>query len=97
MVPFLGLWELVIGLMLVIPGAQRIGVLLIALRLPGTVIALIVKYPQCFDGSILIPTMQGQYLLKELTLLGAALVIGGTVRAEGNHHLHHRRRLRSKA
>lgn len=82
MVPVLGVWEALIGLCLVLPHLQRIAILLLLLRLPGTILAMVYNYPLCFDGSIFTPTIQGQYLLKELTLLGAALVIGGTVRQE---------------
>lgn len=80
MLPILGVWEVLIGLTLIIPGVQRLAISLLAFRLIGTFLALIFKYELCFDGNLLIPTIQGQYLLKELTLLGAALVIGGTVR-----------------
>lgn len=82
MVPFLGIWEVAIGLFLIFPGLQRFAVLLLALRMPGTLLALILKYEQCFDTWILFPTIQGQYLLKEFTLLGAALVVGGTARSD---------------
>ena len=81
-VPLLGLWEVSIGLMLIIRGVQRLAILLLVIRMPGTLLALILKYDLCFDSSIFFPTIQGQYLLKEFTLLGAALVIGSTARAE---------------
>ena len=80
MVRFLGLWELAIGVFLLLKGTRRIAILLIVLRVPGTLLALILKYDVCFEGNIFLPTLQGQYLLKDLTLLGAAFVLGGAVR-----------------
>lgn len=82
MVPFLGIWELLIGICLILPHMQRIAILFLLIRLPGTLMALLYHYDLCFTGSLLSPTIQGQYLLKEISLLGAALVIGGTVRQE---------------
>ena len=90
MVPILGLWEVLIGFFLLVPGGHRVAILLMVLRLLGTGAALILKFDVCFENTILIPTIQGQYLLKEITLLGAALVIGGSVRNHGsaNHGSH---------
>lgn len=81
-VPFLGWWEVVIGSTLIAPRCQRLAVLLLFIRMPGTGLALMYHYDACFSGNVLTPTIQGQYLLKEISLIGAALVIGGTVRRE---------------
>ena len=81
-VPALGLWEALIGMCFLVRPLVRVAILLLFLRFPGTLLALLLSHEQCFDGSLLVPTIQGQYLLKELTLIGAALVIGGTVRWE---------------
>ncbi len=80
-VPFLGAWEVAIGVSLVIPSLHRVAVFLLLTRLPGTLFALFFKMEVCFDLQTMVPTTQGQYLLKELTLVGAALVIGGHVRS----------------
>lgn len=80
MVIVLGLWEAMIGLCFLIRPLNRIAVTLLIVRLPGTALALILKFDECFEGNILVPTIQGQYLIKDLTLLGAVLVIGSTVR-----------------
>lgn len=81
-VPVLGWWEVLIGLCLVIPNAQRLAIFLLAIRLPGTFLALYYHAHECFESNIFIPTIQGQYLLKELAIVGAALVIGGAVSLE---------------
>lgn len=79
-VPCLGWWELLIGIGLILPRLNRMAILLLLVRLPGTFMALVYHYPACFTDSIFFPTIQGQYLLKEFTLVGAALVIGSAVK-----------------
>lgn len=75
----LGFWEAVIGACFLVRPAIRVAILLLVVRFPGTLLALVLSYDECFGRSVLVPTIQGQYLLKELTLIGAALVIGATV------------------
>jgi uncharacterized membrane protein YkgB len=85
MVRVLGGWEIAIGVALLIRPLHRVAVLLLLIRLPGTLLALILLPDVTFAGSPLVPTPEGQYLLKDLALFGAALVI-----AEAG--LRHRRR-----
>ncbi|MDJ0976712.1 MAG: DoxX family protein [Planctomycetota bacterium] len=82
MVPLLGWWEAAIGACLLVRPLNRIALALLAIRLPGTVLAFFVLPEVCFDGSVLIPTPEGQYLVKDLVLFTAAMIIGGTVRRE---------------
>jgi uncharacterized membrane protein YkgB len=82
MVPILGWWEVAIGATLLFPATVRISIVLMAARVPGTVLALVLKPDVCFFGAPWAPTPEGQYLIKDLMLLGAAMVIGGSVRAE---------------
>lgn len=79
-VPILGFWEVGIGICLLFHPLLRLAIALMLIRLPGTLLALVIKFDECFDGSVLTPTIQGQYLLKDAALLGAALVLGSTVR-----------------
>ena len=52
----------------------------LALRLCGTMIAFVAAPRDViFHHVPWAPTIQGQYLVKDVCLLGAALVIGGTV------------------
>jgi uncharacterized membrane protein len=81
-VPILGIWEILIGVFLVFKNRLRLAVLLLLLRIPGSFLALIYHFDECFSGSFFIPTIQGQYLIKELTLVGAALIIGSTIKYE---------------
>ncbi len=81
-VPLLGLWEASIGVCLIAPSFVRVALLLIAVRLPGTLLALVVKSDVCWTSTPLVPTIEGQYLIKDFTLFAAAMVIGGTVRRD---------------
>jgi uncharacterized membrane protein YkgB len=85
-VPLLGAWEAAIGACFLFRKLNRIAVLLLAIRLPGTLLALVLRQDECFQGSVLLPTIQGQYLLKDVAIMGAALVIGATVRHERGKH-----------
>ena len=81
-VPILGLWEVAIAICLVIHPLARLAILLLAIRLPGTLLALVLRADVCFVEFPLVPSVEGQYLVKDILLFGAALVIGGTIREE---------------
>lgn len=78
-VPILGIWELLMGILFINRMTAKFAIFLFFLRLPGTFLALIYHWDKCFSGSVFVPTIQGQYLLKELTIVGAALIIGSTI------------------
>lgn len=88
-VPILGLWEALIGACLIIRPLVRIALLLLAVRLPGTLLALLIMHETCFQAAPWAPTVEGQYLIKDLMLFGAAMVIGGTVRSEPEPGMRH--------
>lgn len=81
--PFLGLWEIAIGVCLADPlrlagrsaWLTRVGIALLALQMPGTFMPLVLLPERCFDG--LAPTLEGQYIIKNLVLIAGALVLGG--------------------
>ncbi|MEM9372356.1 MAG: hypothetical protein AAGA55_01815 [Planctomycetota bacterium] len=87
--PVLGWWEVAIGLCLLDPvrlfGGRawltRLGILLLALQIPGTFLPLIVVPGRCFDGSVLVLTLEGQYIVKNLVLIAGAIALGASVRA----------------
>ena len=82
MIPILGFWEVLIGFFLIFKWTLRFAVLLLIVRLLGTSLALCFYYDECFESFLWFPTIQGQYLIKDLTLFGAALVIGSTIEFE---------------
>ncbi len=80
MVPILGLWEALIGVCFFFRRFVRVAIVLLAVRLIGSFSALLLRIDACFVEFPQVPTIQGQYLIKELALIGAALVLGATVR-----------------
>ena len=78
-IPILGGWEVVIGLCLFFRRTLRLGLLLLALQLPGTFLPLVVLPEVCFVKFPFVLTMEGQYIVKNLLIIGAALVVGGTI------------------
>lgn len=80
MVLILGWWEVAIGVCLLWHPLARVALALLAIRLPGTLLALILKADVCWVHFPFAPTQEGQYLIKDLVAFTAALVIGGTIR-----------------
>lgn len=86
-VVILGAWEAIIGVCLWFRVTLRAAIGLLALRLCGTIVAFFAAPRDViFHHVPWAPTIQGQYLVKDVCLIGAALVIGGTV------HVTHRGR-----
>ena len=85
-VPILGVWEVVIGLCLFIRRFIRAGILLLALQMPGTFLPIVLLPAVVFTAFPYGLTVEGQYIIKNLVIIGAALVVGG----------HERKRMREK-
>jgi uncharacterized membrane protein YkgB len=81
-VPVLGVWEIAIGVGLLYRPWLRVGLALLFLQMPGTALPLLVRPEVCFTQWPLGLTMEGQYIVKNLVLLSAAIVIGGTLRRQ---------------
>lgn len=88
--PFLGFWEIAIGVTLIFHPLVRISILLLFLLLPGTLLPFFIHPETCFNSTPLQPTLEGQYILKNLVLVGAAFVIGSRARQQHiKNHDHH--------
>jgi uncharacterized membrane protein YkgB len=85
-VPILGVWEVLIGLCLLYRPLIRVGILLLFLQMPGTFLPIVLLPEVVFVTFPHALTVEGQYIVKNLVIIGAALVVGGTVRedAEGS-------------
>jgi uncharacterized membrane protein YkgB len=80
-VRFLGVWEIVVGLGLLIPVALRLTLLLFWAQMAGTFLVLLVHPDLSFqDGNPFLLTVTGEFVVKNLVLISAGLVIGSTVR-----------------
>jgi uncharacterized membrane protein YkgB len=80
-VPALGWAEVIVGVGLVL-GIWLRGVLaLFVAQMAGTFLVLVVQPDVAFrDGNPLLLTVEGEFVIKNLVLLSAGLVIGATVR-----------------
>ena len=83
-VPILGWWEVAIGVCLLIRPLIRVGILLLFLQMPGTILPLFLLPEVCFTRIPFGLTLEGQYIVKNLVLIGAAIVVGGTVRLKSD-------------
>jgi len=81
-VPILGVWEVLIGLCLLYRPLVRVGIMLLFLQIPGTFLPIILLPGVVFDPIPYGLTVEGQYIIKNLVIIGAALVIGGAVRSD---------------
>jgi uncharacterized membrane protein YkgB len=82
MVLILGWWEVAIGLAMFYRPTVRVSLFLLLLRIPGTLLAFLLLPEVTFIHFPLVPTPEGQYLLKDVALFFAAMAIGGTIRHE---------------
>jgi len=82
-VPLLGGWEVLIGLGLLTGIALRATLFLLIVQMAGTVTPLLLYPDETFSTFPIVPTLEGQYILKNVVLIGAAMVIGATVRGGG--------------
>lgn len=78
--PILGVWEVLIGIGLLFRPLIRAALFLLFLQMPGTMLPLILLPDACFTSIPFGLTLEGQYIIKNLVLISAALVVGGTVR-----------------
>ena len=79
-VVMLAILESVIGLGLVTGRYLRVTLLLLLLQMLGTLTPLVFFPTETFDRLPYAPTLEGQYILKNVVLIGAGLVIGATAR-----------------
>jgi uncharacterized membrane protein YphA (DoxX/SURF4 family) len=78
--PVLAGWECVIGLGLVTGRFLRSTLVLLFLQMSGTVLPLVFFPGETFSRFPYAATLEGQYIIKNLVLVSAGLVIGATVR-----------------
>lgn len=79
-VPVLAAWEVAIGLGLITGLFMRVTLLLLIMQMLGTVTPIFLFPEEVFTRFPYAPTMEGQYIIKNIVLVSAGLVIGATVR-----------------
>lgn len=78
--PVLAAWEVAIGLGFISGKFLRTTVALLGLQMAGTVMPLFFFPAETFQAVPIAPTLEGQYIIKNLVLLSAGLVVGAVVR-----------------
>jgi len=79
-IPVLALWESLIGIGLITGKFMRTTLLLLFLQMPGTALPLLILPEKVWTIFPYALTLEGQYIIKNLVLIGAGLVIGANVR-----------------
>lgn len=76
----LAVWECLIGLGLIAGVALRLTLLLLYLHLLGTIAPVFFFPREIFLQIPFAPSLEGQYIIKNLVLISAGIVVGATVR-----------------
>ncbi len=82
-VPMLATWECLIGLGLLTGKLMRATLFLLGVQMLGTLMPLVFFPGEVFYRIPYAPTLEGQYIIKNVVLISAALVLGATVRGGG--------------
>lgn len=79
-IPVLATWETLIGIGLITGKYMRLTLLLLFLQMPGTALPIVLLPEVVWTTFPYGLTLEGQYIIKNLVLIGAGLVLGGKVR-----------------
>ncbi len=79
-VPVLGAWEMAIGIGLCFRRTLPAALALLFLQMPGTFLPLVLLPSVCFTEFPYGLTLEGQYIIKNLTLISAAIVVTASAR-----------------
>ena len=71
-------FEVIIGILFLIPRTERIAMPLLALHLVTTIMPL-VFLPEITWQAFLVPTLEGQYIIKNILIAASAVVVGSKV------------------
>jgi hypothetical protein len=76
----LAIWETLIGIGLLFNIFLRETLLLLYLQMAGTFLPVFLFPAEVFFKIPYAPTLEGQYIIKNLVIIGAGIVLGATVR-----------------
>ncbi|MFW5890525.1 MAG: DUF417 family protein [Marinilabiliaceae bacterium] len=76
----LALWEVLIGLGLIAGKYLRITLVLLFLQMIGTFFPVFLFPQEVFADVPFVPTLEGQYIIKNLIIVSAGFVIGGNLK-----------------
>jgi len=86
-IPVLAFWECLIGLGFLSGPARRLTLVLFFVQMPGTLTPMLFFPHETFIRFPYEPSLEGQYIIKNLVLISAGIVIGATMR--GGRIVHH--------
>jgi uncharacterized membrane protein YkgB len=82
--PVLATWEVLIGIGFIsgffTNKLQRLTILLLFMQMIGAALPLVLLPEVCWTNFPFVLTLEGQYIVKNLVIIGSALVLGATVR-----------------
>ncbi|HSL76259.1 MAG TPA: DoxX family protein [Candidatus Limnocylindrales bacterium] len=76
----LAVWEVAIGIGLFVGRWMRAVLLLLFVQMLGTITPLFLFPAETFTTFPFAPTLEGQYIIKNVVIVAAAIVLGATVR-----------------
>lgn len=76
--PLLAVWETVIGLGLITKYRLRFTLLLLYFQMIGTFLPFVFFFDETWTSHLFVPTLLGQYIIKNIVLISSAIVIGAT-------------------
>ncbi len=75
-----GVFEMVIGLVFIIPRLERLAIFILGIHLVMTIMPLFLL-PQATWQSFLVPTLEGQYIIKNILIIALAISIASQLQA----------------
>lgn len=72
-------WEIAIGVCFLFKRLNRWGVVLLLMHMPGTLLPLVTLPEETFVRFPFVLTLEGQYIIKNLVLIAAGIVLGGKI------------------
>ncbi|OLS21366.1 MAG: hypothetical protein HeimC3_36110, partial [Candidatus Heimdallarchaeota archaeon LC_3] len=72
--------EILIGVFFLFNRTLRLAIFLLLIQMPLTLLPLFLLPEVTWQVFLIVPTLEGQYIIKNVVLISAAIVIGGTVR-----------------
>jgi uncharacterized membrane protein YkgB len=81
-IPFLASWEIAIGVGFLVGYGMRVTILLLFLQMVGTLSPLILAPHLVWQQFPFVLTLEGQYIVKNVVLISAAVAIGSKIRAD---------------
>ncbi len=81
-----GLFECLIGILFLIRGAERIVIPLLFMHMATTFMPLFMLREETWSG-FMVPTLEGQYIIKNLLIIAAAVGVAAHLHPMKHHHV----------